>query len=40
MRILNRTVEVMRDEHIEGLDATDQQKKLIDNFQKHMHCKD
>lgn len=40
MRILNRTVEVMRDEHIERLDATDQQKKLIDNFQKHMHCKD
>ena len=40
MRILNRTVEVMRDEHIEGLDATDQQKKLIDNFQKNMHCKD
>lgn len=40
MRILNRTVEVMRDEYIEGLDATDQQKKLIDNFQKHMHCKD
>lgn len=40
MRILNRTVEVVRDEHIEGLDATDQQKKLIDNFQKHMHCKD
>lgn len=40
MRILNRTVEVMRDEHIEGLDATDQQKKLIDNFQKPMHCKD
>lgn len=40
MRILNRTVEVMRDENIEGLDATDQQKKLIDNFQKHMHCKD
>lgn len=40
MRIFNRTVEVMRDEHIEGLDATDQQKKLIDNFQKHMHCKD
>lgn len=40
MRILNRTVEVMRDEHIEGLDATDQQKKLIDNSQKHMHCKD
>ena len=40
MRILNRTVEVMRDEHIEGLAATDQQKKLIDNFQKHMHCKD
>ena len=40
MRILNRTTEIMRDEHIEGLDATDQQKKLIDNFQKHMHCKD
>lgn len=40
MRILNRTVGVMRDERIEGLDATDQQKKLIDNFQKHMHCKD
>ena len=39
MRILNRTTEIMRDEHIEGLDATDGHK-IIDNFRKHIHCKD
>ena len=40
MRILNRTTEIMRDEHIEGLDATDGHKNIIDNFRKHIHCKD